>query len=160
MRPLRALCDHQLQHGAVEHHSKDNPEYIPRAEMKSVCLCMVSIIIGLYFTDSDWKKRLKRVTVRMFLHNGGQVQRESLKAWHTNPHLLPLLEKKNGHTQFMLGISTVETIITTHRLPPRSCLTGFTKAQSTFSLCPSRSVPFTLCIAVLASLKVSYSTKQ
>lgn len=25
VRPLRALCQHQLQYGAVKHHSKDDP---------------------------------------------------------------------------------------------------------------------------------------
>lgn len=28
--PLRALCQHQLDRGAVVHHSRDDPDYIPR----------------------------------------------------------------------------------------------------------------------------------
>lgn len=32
VRPLRALCQHQLDHGALRHYSKDHPYYISREE--------------------------------------------------------------------------------------------------------------------------------
>ncbi|XP_064390289.1 tRNA-uridine aminocarboxypropyltransferase 2-like isoform X1 [Halichondria panicea] len=35
VRPLRGLCQHQLDHGAVVHVSKDHPQYVSRWENKS-----------------------------------------------------------------------------------------------------------------------------
>ena len=42
VRPLRALCQHQLDHGAVVHQSKDDPGHSSRAEFKSVCMQTLS----------------------------------------------------------------------------------------------------------------------
>ena len=47
MRPLRALCQHQLDRGAVVHHSRDNPDYIPRSLKLVSCF-----IIRLRMTDT------------------------------------------------------------------------------------------------------------
>ena len=40
VKPLRAMCRHQLDHGAVRHHSKDDPDYLTREEYKYVCVCV------------------------------------------------------------------------------------------------------------------------
>lgn len=34
VRPLRAMCRHQIEHGAVHHHSRDDPDYMSRQEYK------------------------------------------------------------------------------------------------------------------------------
>eukprot|EP00731_Ephydatia_muelleri_P016731 Em0009g1155a len=34
VRPLRAMCRHQIDHGAVHHHSRDDPEHVSRQEYK------------------------------------------------------------------------------------------------------------------------------
>lgn len=46
VRPLRELCRHQLDHGAVRHQSRDDPTYVSREEYKYVCvyMCNVSVV--------------------------------------------------------------------------------------------------------------------
>lgn len=45
VRPLRAMCRYQIEHGAVKHHSKDDPEYVSRREFKCVCVCVCDFVV-------------------------------------------------------------------------------------------------------------------
>ena len=48
VRPLRALCQHQLDHGAVVHHSKDHPDYISIEQyVRTILQCRVSMLLPI-----------------------------------------------------------------------------------------------------------------